>query len=375
MKIVHTADWHLGKNVYGVNLIDDQQAILDELLIFLSLEKPDVLIIAGDIYDRSVPPTVAIELLDKTISHILREINCQIIIIAGNHDNPARLGFASDILAHSGLHIITDLATGMKPIRIDDFLFFGLPYLEPVRYREFFGDESLRSAEDGIRKVLSHWEEYSTRPERKILIHHGFVTAGEPWESESERQLGGAEHLPAELFQLFDYVALGHLHGPQQAGWGHIRYAGSLLKYSFSESLHQKSVSVIEFAPEISIRLHSLPVKRDMRRIRGSLADLIQNASGNRDDYIEAVLTDEGEIIDAIGKLRSVYPNTLSVRRATEDETVFALPERGREISKIPPPDLFLQFYKEVLGKEVPAGGFELLEQIWEEIERERRQE
>jgi exonuclease SbcD len=382
MKLIHTSDWHIGKLVHGLHMTEDQEYILDQLLEIIRLEKPQVLIISGDIYDRSVPPTEAIKLLDKTIGKILIENECKVIMIAGNHDNPDRLSFASELLKGQGLYIVSSIEHALEPIIMEDengeVAFYTIPYLEPSIVKHFYQDQNIKTHQDALEKILDDLKDSLSNERRNVVIYHGFVKGlGDVETSDSERQLsiGGSEVVDVMLFKDFDYVALGHLHGPQKVQFPHIRYAGSLLKYSFSEHLHKKGITLINLLKEnIEIEEIKLSPRRDMRRIKGSLDDLIDYAeSEGRDDYIEAILTDRGELIDAIGKLRSVYPNILSLTRENSYMLQSENTSASKEFNKMHPTDLFYEFFENITGESLPDGGKEIIEETYIEIEKERR--
>ncbi len=382
MKIIHTSDWHIGKLVHGLHMTEDQEYILEQILEIIEEESPDVLIISGDIYDRSVPPTEAIKLLDKTIAKILLKFNCQIIMIAGNHDNPYRLSFASQLLKSQGLHIISTVEQALNPIIINDEFgevhFYTLPYLEPSYVRHYFDNKDIKTHQDVLEMLLKELKEKINLNVRKVAIYHGFVKGiSEVETSESERQLsiGGTEAVDVKLFKDFNYVALGHLHGPQRVQFPNIRYAGSLMKYSFSEHLHKKGVTLVNLSKnECEIVERKFTPKHDMRRIKGKLYNLIEHAEedGNQ-DYIEAILTDRGELIDAIGKLRAVYPNILSLTRESSYIHQTDNTSASEEFKEMHPTELFYEFFINITGEELPEGGKKIIEKTFEEIDLERR--
>ncbi len=381
MRIVHTSDWHIGKLVHGIHMTEDQRYMLDKFLELLEECNPDVLIISGDIYDRSVPPTEAIKLLDNIFAKILVKLQIKIIAIAGNHDNPDRLGFASEILKERGLYIISNIEQALKPIILNDehgeVAFFSLPYLDPATIRRFFDDQEVKTHQDGLEKILGELNPYLDSYSRKVAIYHGYVRGFEELlESESERplSLGGSDVVNVDLFSNFDYTALGHLHGLQKVKYDKVRYAGSLLKYSFSEHLQKKGFIIVDLAAngQVSITIKSLSPMRDMRRIKGKLEDLI-SYSEESDDYIEATITDKGELIDPIGKLRLVYPNTLSLIRERYESLETKQSSASDGFVKMHPLELFEDFYQNIMGNNMPKGSNRYLEEIWEEIEAEKR--
>lgn len=342
MKIIHTGDWHIGKIVNEFSMIEDQRYILNSLIELIKEEKPDALVIAGDIYDRSIPPVEAVELLNEVFSRVLIEDKVKIIAISGNHDSAERLSFGSCILRKQGLYISGVLGDEIDKVTLKDEYgdvnFYIIPYTDPAVIRKKYDNKEIKNHNDAMKFLIDIIESSMDKNSRNVLIAHGYVTLkreealesldDEKYEiagmeiSESERPLsmGGTDLIDGRIFNDFDYVALGHLHGRQRVGRESMRYSGSLLKYSFSEVNHKKGVTIVEFGKEKepSIRQVELIPLRDMRIIKGPIDGLIKAATENkegRQDYIQAILTDEGEIIDPIGKLRAVYPNIMLLRR------------------------------------------------------------
>ena len=386
MKILHTGDWHIGKLVHGLHMTADQEYILHELIDLLQREKVDVLIIAGDLYDRSVPPTEAVELLDQVLSKIVMDLGIQVIAIAGNHDSPDRLNFGSKLLKDRGLHILGRPEKTTKPIVLEDeygeVCFYPIPYSEPAVVKALFNKEESLSQDDAMKTILTPITEGLDQTKRNICISHAFVVGtDEPETSESERPLsiGGSEYVSAEHFRPFDYVALGHLHRPQRVLNDRIRYAGSLLKYSFSEAMQNKSLTLIDLKEkgEITVELKSLEPKRDLRVIRGELEELMKEevySLGSTEDYIHAVLTDHGTLYEPMQKLRSVYPNVLQLER---EKVEFAGAEEGQvtEMKGKSPRELFIEFYRTVTVEQEPTKeALDYFSEVYEELEQEGRE-
>lgn len=320
MKLLHIADLHIGKRVNEFSMIEDQRHILKQILSTAESEKVDAVLIAGDIYDKSHPPIEAVELLDQFLTDLIAL--APVFMISGNHDSPERLGFARHIMKKNGLHIggtyeknlyQTSLTDEYGPVHI-----YMLPFIKPSSLKAFF-EQSVETYQEAMRLALS--ETAVDLSERNILIAHQFFTAGseEPERSDSEMiSVGGLDNIDISVLEKFDYVALGHLHRPQQIGSPRIRYAGSPLKYSFSEALHQKSIVLLEFLEKGNWNYRLIPLipLRDLRKIKGPIAELLRLGSENplsSSDYIHATLTDEDEIYDAIGQMRSVYPHLMSL--------------------------------------------------------------
>lgn len=386
MKILHTGDWHIGKLVHGVSMLEEQKYVLDQLENLIDKEKPEVLIIAGDIYDRSVPTVQAVELLDEVLSKIIMKYKTNIIIISGNHDSPDRLGFASKILHDNGLYISGNLEKKIEPIIINDEYgivnFYPIPFLEPAIVRGLFDDDTVKSHDLAMKKVLDSINEKIDYSKRNVCIAHAFVMGSEKLElSESERPLsiGGTSNVNVEYFEKFNYVALGHLHRPQKVKYEHVRYSGSLLKYSFSETLQKKSVTLIELDKNGEIEIQQIPLNtiRDMRDIKGDLDKLTQKeiySLANTNDYIRATLTDKVELVDPIGKLRAIYPNILKLEREQfTREAGISKTSASSDFDKKNPIDLFNEFYSNISGKTFTKEKEKVIVSILGDIEKKRR--
>lgn len=358
MRILHTSDWHLGRILYGVHLINDQAHVLEQFIQLVAYSKPDVILITGDIYDRSVPPTGAVTLLDDVLGKILLDYEVPVILIAGNHDSPDRLGFGAGLLARQDLHLICQLNSDLGPVVIHDsagpVYFCPAPYAEPPLVRERLRAPDAASHEQAMLAVIQHLTA-STIPAgaRRVILAHAFVAGGEESESERPLSVGGSGAVSASLFQPFHYAALGHLHQPQRVGDEHVRYAGSLLKYSFSEALHQKSVTLVEMDGAGKTKIETIPLipRRDVRCLEGYFADIRDNPQKEgRDDYIMVTLLDKGPVMDAIGRLREVYPNVLHIERPALT-TGGELRGPGGDHRRMDEAALFTSFFEQVTGE------------------------
>ncbi|MFR3911219.1 MAG: exonuclease SbcCD subunit D [Clostridium paraputrificum] len=398
MKIIHTGDWHIGKIVNEFSMIDDQRYILNELIKLINLEKPDVLIIAGDIYDRSIPPVEAVDLLNEVFSKILIDNKVKIVAISGNHDSGERVSFGSKILEKEGLYIQGIIEDEIKSIRIDDeegnVNFYMIPYVDPAILRRKFNNPEIRNHNDAMKAVINRIKPSLNENERNIVVTHGYVTykrkdaidkdgenlyeLADLEVSDSERPLsiGGTDLIDSDNFDCFDYVALGHLHGRQKVGREEIRYSGSLMKYSFSEINHKKGVVIIEIDgnKKINIRQEELRPKRNMRIIKGPLDELIKAGledCSNREDYIQAILTDEGEIIDPIGKLRSVYPNIMILKREEKKDIGTSLTAASKGYKSKTELELFEEYYDRLGSGEFTEEKKEVIRNVVNEVFRE----
>ena len=390
MKIIHTGDWHIGKIVNEFSMIEDQKFYFDRLIELLEEERPDAFIIAGDIYDRSVPPAEAVELLDNVLSKIILELNIPVLAISGNHDSPERLSFGSKFLKDKGLYIEGTFKKEIRKVTIKDEFgnvnFYLLPFVDPAKVRLIYKNDEIRTYDDAMKFLVNELEKDINKDERNVLITHGYVTfnmedkenKGDLELSDSERPLsiGGTDLIDGRNFDLFNYVALGHLHRPQKVGGNRIRYSGSLLKYSVSECEQNKSISIITLDEkgEVEVELRKLQVLRDMRVVEGPLEKLIDrdtHKGENLNDYIFANLTDEGEVIDAISKLRAVFPNVMGLKMVnSREKNVDSKTSAGNNFRDKSESELFTDFYLSIKGKEMDQERIEVLNKVLEEIGR-----
>ena len=385
MKIFHTADWHLGKLVQGVAMTEDQAYILQQFIEQIQIEKPDVVIIAGDLYDRSVPPTEAIQLLNQTFKQILIDEQTQIVAIAGNHDSATRLNFGSELMKSSGLHLVGHLETDIQPVVLEDAFgevhFYLVPFAEPSTVRVLFGDDSITTHEAAMAKIIEQIKRNLDETKRNIIVAHAFITKDGMPElntSDSERKLtiGGTECINASLFEPFCYTALGHLHQAHFVANETIQYSGSPLKYSESEVTHKKGFFIVDLAQDGTVTLEKklLTPKREMRIVKGILDDILQHAKS--DDYVFVKLEDEGYVKGAAELVRTVYPNALHIERTA----VFTqIEQQSTTMNRVQMDDseLFELFYSEMTGKELSdetkAIYTEVLQQLLDD-EREKQE-
>lgn len=352
MKLLHLSDLHLGKRVNEFSMLEDQKYILGQILQITDQEKPDCVIIAGDIYDKSVAPAEAVEVFDDFLVELSRR-GVQTCLISGNHDSAERLAFGGRLMAASRVFPAPVYAGKVEAVRLEDA--FGtvniwlLPFVKPAHVRRFFPEEKIESYTDAIRVALSGIE---IQPgSRNVLVTHQFVIGAERSESE-QISVGGSDNVDASVFDGFDYVALGHIHGPQNIGSPRIRYCGTPLKYSFSEASHEKSVTIAELGEKgtLQIRTVALQPLHDMVQLRGTYASLTARAfySGTtyRDDYVRITLTDEEDIPDAIAKLRVIYRNLMRLdydNLRTRSQQAIDAPDNLPQQSEL---ELFARFYE-----------------------------
>lgn len=322
MKFLHTSDWHLGRQFHNVSLLDDQKAVLAQLIEYQQSNTVDALVIAGDIYDRSVPPTAAIELMNEFVRQVCNELKLPIILIPGNHDGAQRLGFGSSQMKGAGLHIISNFEEMLEPVVLNtdvgEVAFYGMPYNDPELVRHHFGQSV--STHDDAHRLLSEKIKSQFKPDQKnVLISHCFVDGAIESESERPLSIGGSDRVSHEHFVDFDYVALGHLHQPQKKGEDYIRYSGSLMKYSFSEQHQKKGMTLVELNEQgfVSATHIDLTAPHQMRIIEGELDEVIAagKTDPNNHDYLLVRLLDKHAILNPMEKLRAVYPNVLHIEK------------------------------------------------------------
>ena len=375
MKFIHLSDLHIGKRVNEFSMLEDQEFILAKILEIIDLETPSGVIIAGDVYDKSVPSAEAVRLFDDFLSRLARR-KMPTFIISGNHDSAERLAFGAQIMGSSGIHLSPVYNGVVEPILMADkhgeVGIYMLPFIKPAHVRRFYENEEFNSYTGAMEVAIRHMNVDEKR--RNILITHQFVTGASRSESE-EVSVGGSDNVDASVFAPFDYVALGHIHGPQNCGDPRIRYCGTPLKYSFSEAKDEKSVTVVELEEKGSFSVRTIPLipKREMREIKGKYADLMLKSFYENttyvDDYMHITLTDEDDVPDAIGKLRIVYKNLMKLdydntRTRTQSEITGA-----EDVETKSPMQLFGEFYEAQNGQEMSAEQqsfmCDLIEKIW----------
>ena len=376
MKLIHLSDLHLGKRVGEVSMLEDQAYILDRVLDIVDGAGPDALLIAGDVYDKSVPSAEAVTLFDDFLCRLARR-KLPVLVISGNHDSPERLAFGSRLMEGAGVHLSPVYDGNVKPITLTDehgpVDFWLLPFLKPAHLRRFYPEETIDSYTDAVGAAIAHMNIDPSR--RNVLLCHQFVTGAATCESE-ELIVGGTDNVDAAVFDGFDYVALGHLHGPQNVGSSRIRYCGTPLKYSFSEASQYKSVTVAELGEKGDLTLHTVPLTpwHDMRVIQGTFAQLTaenSDAAGEREDYLHIILTDEEDVPEALGRLRLVYPNILKLSYDNTRTRTSQSVDRAQRVAQKSPLELFEELYEtqnnQPMSQEQRDFAQRLIEQLREE--------
>ena len=373
MKFLHTSDWHLGRLFHNVSLLEDQAHALAQIVALAVEHAVDAVLIAGDIYDRAVPPASAIALLDETLHCLSHTHNIPVILISGNHDSPERLAFGARQLANQNIHILHQLKDSHKPVIIksanETTAIYGIPYHTPEQIRSDF-QIPCTTFDQAQRHMLEQILSQPTPTDFQILMSHCFVDGADACDSERPLSIGGADRVSASPMLNFDYVALGHLHGQQQRGAAHIRYSGSPLKYSFSEENHNKAVTLVELQKGRAATSQQLAIKplRNMRTLTGKIGDLIANGKSDphREDYLAITLTDEHAILDAMAKLRSAYPNVLLLEK-TFLQREQQLPQGTQRLQKNTLA-MFQDFYQELQGASLSGEQEKYLEQVLTDI-------
>lgn len=376
MKFIHLSDLHLGKRLNEFSLIDDQRYILNEILKIIKDEKPDAVMIAGDIYDKSIPSTEAVELFDDFVFN-LSKLKAQIFIISGNHDSPERLAFGSRLMDKTGVHMSPVYDGDIKPYTMKDkygeINIFMLPFIKPIQVKRFFPDEGINSYTDGVNVAIKHMKIDTSQ--RNILIAHQFVTGAKRSESE-ELSVGGLDNVDSSVFADFDYVALGHIHSPQKVSSDKIYYSGTPLKYSFSESSDIKSVAVVEVKDKNDVAIKTIPLTplHDMIELKGIYEDLMRKSfyenTSYQSDYVRITLTDEEDILNALGNLRVVYHNLMELRYDNKRTKSSSDINGATNVENKSPFDLFSELYELQNGSKMTEQQSEfiqnLINDIWE---------
>ena len=376
MKLIHLSDLHIGKRVNEVSMIDDQKYILQQILTIIDEEKADAVLIAGDVYDKTVPSAEAVTLFDEFLCS-LSQRQVPVLIISGNHDSPERLAFGSRLLEQGGIHISPVYNGTVRSVTLTDdqgdVVFWLLPFVKPAHVKRFYPESGIESYTDGCRVAIENMNVDFTK--RNVLLVHQFVTGAATCESE-EISVGGTDNVDASIFDGFDYVALGHIHGPQNVGSTRIRYCGTPLKYSFSEERHHKSVTVVNLGAkgDLQLQLRPLIPVRDLRSIRGTFAALTDKSfySGTAtDDYLHIILTDEEDVPEAVGRLRLVYPNMMKLSYDNTRTRVDQLITGTQEIDIKSPLQLFGELYEQQNNQPMSEEQLDfartLIESIWED--------
>ena len=375
MKLLHLSDLHIGKRVNEISMLEDQAYILTRILQIIDAEQPQAVLICGDVYDKSVPSAEAVTLFDDFFCRLAKR-DLQVLVLSGNHDSPERLAFGNRLMAASGIHVSPVYDGTVTPVTLSDahgdVRFYLLPFIKPAHVRRFYPEEPIESYTDACRVAVGRM---GIDPAvLNVLLTHQFVTGASRCESE-EVSVGGSDNVDASVFDGFDYVALGHIHGPQNIGSEKIRYCGTPLKYSFSEAGHSKSVTIVELGAKGDLAVSTVPLtpRHDLRQLRGTYAEVTDKARYDgtaTDDYLHIILTDEEDVPEAMGRLRSIYPNLMKLSydntRTRNDQIIGS----AGDVRRRSPLELFCELYE--LQNNQPMSDIQLafardlIESIWE---------
>ncbi len=380
MKLIHLSDLHLGKRVNEFSMLEDQQYILTEILHIMDEEQPDGVLIAGDVYDKTVPSAEAVALLDDFLVRLAKR-DLQIFLISGNHDSPERMAFGGRLMEGSGVHLAPVYDGRVSPITLTDAYgtvnFYLLPFVKPAHVRRCFPEREITTYTDALAAAIEAMGVDQTG--RNVLVTHQFVTGAARCDSE-ELSVGGTDNVDVSVFDPFDYVALGHIHGPQQVGRETVRYCGTPLKYSFSEAGHQKSVTVVELGPKGTVSVRTVPLipLRDLAELRGTYEELtfrgFYEGTSYQKDYVHITLTDEEDVPDAMRKLQIIYPNLMKLDYDNRRTRAGACLDGAEDAEQKSPLELLEEFYEkqngQPMGEEQQAFARAWMERIWEEDEK-----
>ncbi len=385
MRLLHTSDWHIGKTLFEYSLLDDQQAFLNTLYEILKAEQIDVLLISGDLFDRSVPSAQAVKVLDDALWNIAGEMGITVLAIAGNHDSPQRLTFGERLGRQMGVRIVGGAEKEIVKVTLEDqwgpVHFYLLPYLQPADLRPLYPQEEISTFQDAYSFLLEENQPRMDFSQRNVLLLHGFFAPlsgsakANLLTSESETVVGGTDLVDANLFDHFDYCAAGHLHLPQTPS-ANLRYSGSPLKYSLSEAGTPKSVTIVELGEKgnLSVREQLIPPLRDLQVITGSIQQLLSPIFlpfEQQENYIFAQLTDKSLVLHAMEKLSVLYPNILGLRYLALESDASETVTLGAQKRQEPLPNLFDQFFATIKGEEMSAQQHKIMDKIYEKLARE----
>lgn len=372
MKFFHISDLHIGKRVNGFSMLEDQRWILGQILELAGEEQPDGVLIAGDLYDKQLPSAEAVQLVDDFLYGFV-ERGIPVFAVSGNHDSAERVAYGARMLERSGLYLSRVFDGTLQCVPFvsksgERAAIYLLPFVRPSSVRRFFPDEEITTTQQAVEAILEHTE--LSKDCVNILVMHQFMLGAVSCESE-ELSVGGSDQVDASLTEAFDYVALGHLHGPQRVGRETARYCGSPLKYSFSEATQKKSVTVVEVGSENCVRIRTLPLTplHDLREIRGPIGELLSPevaSAANPEDYLHVTLTDEGEVLDAIGRLRAVYPNIMRLDFARKESQ--ELHEEELRLGEKSPQELFAEFFEKQYGTALTEEQRQMADGIWHRL-------
>lgn len=377
MKFLHTADWHIGRKLNGFSLLEEQQDMFEKIMVLAKKEQVDAIVIAGDLYDRSVPSIEAVALFNEMMVEMNIKESFPVLAISGNHDSSTRLETGSPWLKAQNFHLYTQLEQAFSPVEIQDIQFFLLPYFEPFHARKYFQDETIRDIQSSMKLVVEEMKKQFQPNKKQVLVGHFFAAGSSRSESETPIEVGGLDSVPLDLLSAFDYVALGHLHDKNAIKQDdRVQYSGALLKYSLSEEKQEKGVRIIELSEKtFSNQFIELVPLREVKQIKASFKELISPTfyeEINREDYLAITLTDTSVIVNALNELRQIYPRLISLDR--EASTIKHRQEEKKEsdMLSLTPDDLLKNYYQEATNKQLTTLQSKWLEEAMIEITKEK---
>lgn len=364
MRFLHTADWHIGKKLHGYDLLEEQVDAFQQILTIAKKEQVDAIVVAGDLYDRSVPSVEAIEVFNKMIIEMNLQEKFPVLAISGNHDSSTRLETGGPWFIQSNFHLNTRLDQAFQPVEMENTQFFLLPYFEPISARLYFDNEEIRTIEQAMKEVVTEMKKQFKPDMKHVLVSHFFVAGSEKSDSETKLMVGGLDTVPLSLLESFDYVALGHLHGKNALQAENARYSGSPLKFSLSEMNQKKGVWIVDTkANETTFEFKEITPLRNVIQIEGSFKELTTQEfyeSIDRENYLHIQLTDRAVIPNMMNQLRKIYPRVIGVERLFGREVQQKHNETKKEIKTLAPNELVAQFFSDVTGEELTRQ-----QQVW----------
>lgn len=379
MRFLHTADWHIGKKLHGYDLLAEQKDVFQQILTIAKEESVDGIVIAGDLYDRSVPAIEAVEAFNDMMIQMNLVNKFPVFAISGNHDSSTRLETGGPWFSHLNFHLATRLEQAFQPIEFMNTQFFLLPYFEPIAARLYFKNEEIRTIEQAMLIVIEEMKKQFNPEKAQVLVSHFFVAGSDKTESETKLTVGGLDTIPLSYLADFDYVALGHLHGKNALNGENARYSGSPLKFSLSEMNQEKGVWLVETAKnKTTFQFKAVEPLRDIKQIQGSFSELTDQKfyeSIDRNDYLHIQLTDRAVIANMMNRLRQIYPRIIGVERLYGRENPISQNSTESTLKKLAPLELVAQFFEEVTNEELTDQQVKWVEDSLKNIHQEERGE
>ena len=377
MKFLHTADWHIGRKLNGFSLLEEQEHAFKEVIRLAKQEKVDAIVIAGDLYDRSVPSVEAVALFNEMMIEMNIREKFPVFAISGNHDSATRLDTGSPWLKEQQFHLHTQLAQAFEPVVFEDTQFFLLPYFEPFHARQYFKDDSLKDIRTCMKQVIDTMKEQFDETKQQVLVSHFFAAGSSRSESETPIEVGGLDSIPLDLLEEFDYVALGHLHDKNAIKSAErIQYSGALLKYSLSEEKQTKGVRIVELTDSAFTNTFiEIPPLRDVRHVVSSYKELTSRAyyeSQNREDYLAISLTDTAIIPNVLHELRQIYPHIISLDRVAIEVKQQAADQKEAELVQLKPEQLLKNYFEDITDSKLSPRQQEWIEEAILENRKEK---